>query len=105
MPAEMAIQVWTAGRRKGATTYTLSAAGSFVETPRPTPSGVSVVLELPLGPGRVHVEGRVAFTNVPGNLRKRNLPIGMAVAFTAMQEEAEQAIRQRIALTASSLLV
>lgn len=48
-----------------------------------------VHLTLPLPEGELPVTGEVVATNVPGNLVKRNLPIGMAVRWSGL-ELAEQ---------------
>ena len=38
------------------------------------------------------VAGKVVMTNVPGNLMKRNLPLGMGVQFTGLDEQTELAL-------------
>lgn len=103
-PLDLPAQVWSGGRKKAATVYTLSAAGAYFETPRPSLKGASVSVEIPLGPG-VTVDGRVVYTNVPGNLRKHALPVGMAVAFLGLEGGAEQTIRRQVAARALSLVV
>jgi hypothetical protein len=77
---------------KAATIYTLSASGAFIETPRPSPGGARVLLELVLPSCDVVVEGRVVYTNVTGNLRRANLPLGMGVAFHEPAPDAVRAI-------------
>jgi hypothetical protein len=49
-----------------------------------------VHVTLPLPEQELRVAGEVVATNVPGNLRKRNLPIGMGIRFLGLTREAEQ---------------
>jgi Tfp pilus assembly protein PilZ len=79
---------------KAATIYTLSSGGAFVETPRPSPRGARVLLELVLPACDVVVEGRVIYTNVPGNLLRPNLPVGMGIRFHEPAPDAVQAIEE-----------
>ncbi len=104
VPVGLATEIRAGARRKVAGVYTLSAAGAFLETPRPSLKGAPVSLDLPIGAG-ITAEGRVVYTNVPGNLRKRTLPVGMAIAFTGLPDEAEQVIRRRVAEKALSLVL
>ena len=46
-----------------------------------------MVAKIPLPMARVSTTGRVVFTNVPGNLMKRNLPVGMGVRFQGTSPE------------------
>jgi len=79
---------------KAATLYTLSTGGAFIETPRPSPGGARVLLELVLPSCDVVVEGRVVYTNVTGNLRRANLPVGMGVVFHEPAPDAVRAIEE-----------
>lgn len=72
--------------------YNLSRSGAFLETLRPTPEGGQIVLHLPLESGEIEVEARVITTNVPGNLQRPNLPMGMGVKFVNLSDSAAQAI-------------
>jgi hypothetical protein len=96
-PVELAVQVFQAGRRKSARSYTLSPGGVYLETPRPAMRGASVEVELPIGPGAFRLRGEVSHTNVPGNLQRSNLPVGMGVRFADVPEAAALAIRRLVA--------
>ncbi|HTY19171.1 MAG TPA: PilZ domain-containing protein [Myxococcota bacterium] len=86
-----------AGRQKGARLYTLSAGGLFLETTRPAVRNAAVEVEIPVGPGSLRLPGSVLYTNVPGNLHRADLPVGMGVAFGAVAEPALAAIRREVA--------
>ena len=57
--------------------------------PAPAVRRTMVVAKIPLPTGTVSTAGRVVFTNVPGNLMKRSLPVGMAVRFEGTPPETE----------------
>jgi hypothetical protein len=77
---------------KSASLYTLSAGGAFVETPRPAPRKAPVSLELVMPDRDLGIEARVVYTNVPGNLRRENLPVGMGIRFERVGAGGLQAI-------------
>lgn len=80
-PADWRVEVVSAGRKKEARVYEVSTSGAFLATARPSPSGSAVEVELPLGSGATRVGARVVMTNVPGNLMRSHLPVGMGVRF------------------------
>jgi len=104
-PTDWRVRFSTGGRTKEAQLYSLSARGAFLETSRPSMRGASVAVELPLPSESIAVGGRVLYTNVPGNLSRPTLPMGMAVEFTALSGEAEESIRRSVAERALSLVV
>jgi hypothetical protein len=104
-PTDLRVRFSAGGRQKEATLYTLSARGAFLATARPSLRGASVAVELPLPAENLAVGGRVLYTNVPGNLQRATLPLGMAVEFTALTPEAESSIRRSVAQRALALVV
>lgn len=81
VPVAWGIRIARGRRAVPARLYSLSTQGAFVATERPALRGarLDLTLELPTGP--LGVSGRVIATNVPGNLTRRRLPLGMAVRF------------------------
>ena len=104
-PTDWRVRFSTGGRTKEAQLYSLSARGAFLVTNRPSMRGASVAVELPLPSESVAVGGRVLYTNVPGNLSKTTLPMGMAIEFTALSGEAEEEIRRSVAERALALVL
>jgi uncharacterized protein (TIGR02266 family) len=67
----------------------VSAGGVFVSTPEPLPEGTEVALYFALDAGRtLHAEGAVRWTRA----RTDDLPAGMGVAFTQLNDEDRRAI-------------
>ena len=95
-PVEVPAQVFQAGRQKGARTYTVSAAGAYLETLRPALRGAAVEVELAIGPGALRLCGQVTLTNVPGNLQRANLPVGMGLCFEPVPDAAAQALCDKL---------
>jgi CheY-like chemotaxis protein len=102
-PVELPAQVFQSGRQKTARVYTLSSGGVYLETPRPAMRGARVEVELLLGPGSLRVAGVVVYTNVPGNLYRSTVPVGMGVRFTDASDTTAAAIRRRVAEVSLSL--
>lgn len=92
-PVDWAVRVRMGQRDKPARVYCLSATGAFLATSRPSSRGSLLYFTLPLPGGAVDVAGRVVHTNVPGNLVRENLPLGMAVQLTGTPREVEAEIR------------
>ena len=93
VPADWAVRVRLGPREKPARVYCVSATGAYLATSRPSFRGSLLYVTLPLPSGAVDVAGRVVMTNVPGNLVRDNLPLGMAVQFTGLAPEVESALR------------
>jgi CheY-like chemotaxis protein len=88
-PASWPVDLRVGRRHKEARVYTISAKGAFLATPAPALPRTIVVAKMALPMATVRATGRVVFTNVPGNLMKRSLPVGMAVRFEGTPPETE----------------
>jgi hypothetical protein len=97
VPVALGASIQAGGRTKPAILRALSETGAYLETPRPSLPGVELVVEFPAARERVSVAAEVVYANVPGNLRRRNLPLGMAVRFTCLSAQAESSIRGAVA--------
>ena len=102
-PMDLPAQVFQSGRQKPVRVYTLAPGGAYLETPRPAMRGARVEIEIPIGAGPVRAPGVVVYTNVPGNLHRGNLPVGMGVRFGDIAEPASAAIRRLVAEAALAL--
>lgn len=89
-PTTMVARVFSQAGPKAALVYNLSESGAYLETHRPTANSGHVRVELPLPSGTVTIEARVVNTNVPGNVSRSNLPIGMGVEFVDVPDETRQ---------------
>ncbi len=96
VPTQLAAFVHSGAGRKPAGVYNLSLHGAYLETPRPNGTGATIRIELLMRDGSVELEAEVVTTNVPGNLRKANRPIGMGVRFTTMGPDQEEAVAKYI---------
>ncbi|HVP31821.1 MAG TPA: PilZ domain-containing protein [Myxococcota bacterium] len=104
-PTDWRVRFFSGGRPKDATLYSLSAGGAFLSTQRPSLRGAEVAVELPLPAESIAVRGRVLYTNVPGNLMRPSLPLGMAVEFRALGEDVVDSIRRSVAERSLALVV
>jgi CheY-like chemotaxis protein len=104
-PVDLPAQVFQSGRTKPARVYSLAPGGAYLDTPRPAMRGARVDLEMSIGAGPLRVSGVVVYTNVPGNLHRGNLPVGMGMRFTEVSESAAAAIRRLVAETALTLAI
>ena len=60
------------------------------------PAKGRVRVELQLRGGAVSLEAQVLTTNVPGNIQKANMPMGMGVEFLDVPEEARHALAEQV---------
>lgn len=103
VPADWPVRVRMGRRNKEVRLYTLSCGGAYLATPRPSNRGSSLFLTLPLPSGPLEIAARVMMTNVPGNLVRSNLPLGMGVQFTELASEFEGSIQSWTETRASHL--
>jgi uncharacterized protein (TIGR02266 family) len=92
LPAEIHV----GGRRKEAVVRNLSAGGAFLETQRPSVPGAQLVVEISLPEFAIRAEAQVVYTNVPGNLKSLDMPVGMGVRFSALDAETEADLRHYV---------
>jgi len=99
-PIHTPVRVQVGGREKDGFLYSLSEGGCFIETPRASMDGARLRLIFVLEEQQLEVDGVVAFANVPGNLQRPNLPLGMGVRFedasTPARELLTRFIRERM---------
>ncbi len=91
-PADWAARVRSGARVKPARVYTVSASGAYLSTPSPSQRRASLRVELPLPGGRRELAARVVMTNVPGNLLRPNLPVGMGIRFEGAGVDVQAAL-------------
>jgi hypothetical protein len=92
-PADWKIVATANGRQKEGRLYSISPNGAFVVLPQPwmVKSQVEIRGAMPDG-AELRASGRVVMTNVPGNLMRECLPIGMGVRFDQLSEFASIAL-------------
>lgn len=94
VPTYLLARVIVGGRTKDAVVYSLSEGGAFLETQRASMEGARLELEIRLPGGSLEARGEVLFANVPGNLQRPNLPLGMGLRFTEIRPDEVKRIRE-----------
>lgn len=102
-PKEWRTRTFSSGQEKAVRCYSLSSGGAYFVTPRPWVVGSDVKLELPLGPERVLIDGRILYTNVSSGDGGRALPRGMAISFRPLSDHLQKIIRADVTRTQSTL--
>ena len=97
VPTLIRARVTTKTGERVAVACNLSTLGAYLATPRPAMRGGTLRMQVPLEEGEVEVQGLVMWNNVPGNLRRPNIPIGMGVRFTEVSRDATAALERFIA--------
>lgn len=101
IPSDLACTVTAGERQKDATVYSLAASGAFLATSRASMTGARIKLEFRIDSHQIEVKAEVVYANVPGNLKRPSLPLGMGVHFIeldrANREILKSHIRARIA--------
>jgi hypothetical protein len=93
IPTYLHAQVGGGQRVKDGVVYSLSIQGAFIETPRASMAGASVELAVRLPTCFIETKARVVFANVPGNLQRPNLPLGMAVRFESLDAQTSKKLK------------
>lgn len=86
-PADWQVVARANGRHKEGRLYSISPNGGFVVLPQPwmVRSQVEIHGAMPDGT-ELRATGRVVMTNVPGNVMRASLPVGMGVRFDQLSE-------------------
>ena len=93
-PSDLVARVRNGAGERTTGVYTLSSAGAYLETQRSALRGGHVRLALPLPGGDIELTAKVVLTNVPGNLKRENLPLGMGVEFKDVGAEVQATLQQ-----------
>jgi hypothetical protein len=96
VPTHWPVEVRMGARARPAQVYSVSTRGAFLATSGPALRRSLVHVTLPLADDRgekLKLACEVVATNVPGNLRRRNLPIGMGVRFLGLGPNAERTLQ------------
>jgi hypothetical protein len=102
VPTNLVARVRNGAGEKTAGVYNLSSSGAFLETQRSSVKGGNVRVVLPLAAGDLELPAVVTSTNVPGNLKRGNLPTGMGVEFVDLDGESRAALESLVAQRATS---
>jgi hypothetical protein len=105
IPTYLHAQIGGGQRVKDGFVYSLSIQGAFVETPRASMAGATVPLAIRLPGCFIETTGRVVFANVPGNLQRPNLPLGMAVRFEELDSATSKKLKAYVKERGSELEV
>lgn len=104
-PLHAPVRIVVGGREKQGLLYSLSEGGCFIETPRASMDGARLRLHFTLEQTPYEVEGCVVFANVPGNLQRPNLPLGMGIRFEGLAKSLVRLIRAFVEQRLSALVV
>lgn len=104
VPTRWPIELSSGRRCKPAVVTSLSTRGAFLATARPSLPRALVHFTLPLPSGDLRLAAQVVMTNVPGNLARKNLDLGMGVSFRGLPEEAESRVLEFIEERAQHLV-
>jgi hypothetical protein len=104
-PCELRALISVANRAREVMVYSLSPGGAFLQTPRVSMSGAKIGIQLRLPGQEISTRGEVIFCNVPGNLQRPNLPLGMGVRFDDLDRQSQKAILAYVKLRLAELEV
>ena len=92
VPTGLVARITSGTGNRVAVVYNLSTGGAYLETHRPMMPGAKAGVAIPLGGTELELRVEVVSANVPGNLQRPNLPLGMGVRF----EEPDASARRRL---------
>lgn len=105
IPTYLHAQIGGTQRVKDGVVYTMSRDGAFIETARASMAGATVEIAIRLPECFISTVARVVFANVPGNLQRPNLPLGMAVRFESLDAKASRQLRSYVKQRVAELQV
>jgi hypothetical protein len=96
VPTPWPVEVRLGSRSRSAHLYSISTRGAYLSTAGPALRRTLLHMTLPLAEAgeRLRLAGEVVTTNVPGNLRRRNLPLGMGIRFLGLRPGAERVLQR-----------
>lgn len=92
VPGTLTVRVFSGTGQRAAVLYNISRGGAYLETPRPTMAGGKVRLQIPLPDGPLELTAEVVTNNVPGNLQRRRMPVGMGLRFADLDDAGREAL-------------
>jgi len=104
-PVHAPVRVTVGGRKKDGILYSLSEGGCFIESPRASMDGAQLNLGFEIEDHEFELDGVVVFANVPGNLQRPNLPLGMGVRFEDVPKQVLNSLARFIRERMNSLEV
>jgi DNA-binding response OmpR family regulator len=93
VPTYLFARIYIGDRTKDSIIYSLSETGAFLETPRASVDGAAFDVEIRLPGQPIMVKSTVMFSNVPGNLQRPNLSMGMGIQFERLSRNEKKALR------------
>jgi hypothetical protein len=105
VPTSLDCRVNVGDRQKETTVYSLAETGAFLATPRASMTGAKANLFFRPDGHTLELQAEVVYANVPGNLQRPNLPLGMGVHFAEMDKADKKLLRNYIATRIAQLEV
>jgi hypothetical protein len=96
VPTELGCTVKVGQREKETLIYSLAANGAYLATRRASMSGARLDLDLRLPDQTIATPARVVYANVPGNLQRPGLPLGMGVQFDPLGRNDQKRLKKYI---------
>jgi len=104
-PVHTRVRIVVGGREKLGVLYSISDGGCYIDSPRASMDGARLKISFVLEERSYEIEGVVVFANVPGNLQRPNLPLGMGVRFPDVPKATKQSLGDFIHARMDSLEV
>ncbi len=104
-PIHTPVRIEIGGREKEGILYSIAEGGCFIETPRAIMDGARLRLTFVVEERNFEIDGIVAFANVPGNLQRPNLTLGMGVRFESLSQPDQERLAEFIQERMESLEV